>query len=137
MTVNKIQKMRYENRGFSLIELIMTIVIVGIVSIPLGLLLSRHYESIFISEDYHNAMNLARFEMERVRNMSYANIITASFSNYQGANYDVVRTVTFVQGTALTAESLKRVLVQVRKSGTLTIIFSSNTFIARNVSYGL
>ncbi len=121
-------------KGFSLIELVMTIIVIGIVAVPLGLLVSRHYASVFVSQDYHTAMNLARFEMERVKKMSYANVVTATT---QRSGYDLITTVTFVQGTALTPESLKRVVIDVRKTGTVPIIYSLATYRARNVTYGL
>jgi len=124
-------------RGFTLIELIMTIVVVSIIAIPLTLFLGQHVVSVVQSEDYTMTVDLARHEMERVKNLAYANVVSASFSNYQGYNYDVTRTVSFTQGTALTPESLKFVRVDVRKSGSATILFSLVTYLARNVIYGV
>jgi len=124
-------------RGFTLIELIMTIVVVSIVAIPLSLFLGQHVTSVVQSEDYTMAADLARREMERVKNMAYANVVSASFLNYQGYNYDITMTVSFAQGTALTPESLKLVRVDVRKSGSATVIFSLVTYLARNVIYGV
>lgn len=125
------------NKAFTLIEFVMTIVIVGIIAAPLGLLIGQQFESVFVSREYHEAMNLARFEMERVKKMSYANIITASFTNYQGHPYDIMRTVSFVQGNAGSTESLKQVTVDLRKTGSPAILFSLKTYIARNVLYGI
>lgn len=115
----------------------MTIVLVGIVSIPLALLVSQHIESVFRSEDYTITRNLARFEMEVVNNTAYANIVSASSPSYQGYNYDVTRTVSFAQGTALTSESLKQIRITVTRHGSATVLVSLVTYIARNVSYGL
>jgi len=53
-------------RGFTLIELIMTIVLVGIVSIPLSLLIAQHITSAAYSKDTTLAFNLARWDMEQV-----------------------------------------------------------------------
>lgn len=130
-------RLRLKNRGFTLVELIMTIVVVGIVAIPLSLLLSSHVQSVFDSGDYTIANNLARFEMEAVNNLAYADIVSANFTNYQGYSYDIVRTVNYAQGSGSAAESLKRVVVQVRKSGDPTILVSLVTYIARNVRFGL
>ena len=123
--------------GVTLVELIMTIVVVGIISIPLALLLKQHVQSAFQSQDYSSAVNLARFEMERVKKMSYNNIVTASFSNYQGYAYDVIRTVSYAQGNAASAESMKQVQVDVRKTGSATNLVSLSTYITRNVLYGI
>jgi len=124
-------------KGFTLIELIMTMVVVSIIAVPLALLLGQHVTSVFQSEDYTMAADLARYEMERVKNMAYANVVSANFPNYQGYNYDVARTVSFVQGTALTPESLKFVRIDIRKSGSAAVLFSLVTYLARNVIYGV
>ena len=126
-----------QKQGFTLVELIMTIVVVGIISIPLSLLVSQHINSIAQSEDYGMAINLARFEMENVKNLNYANIVSGSFPNYQGYSFDITRTVSFVQGNGASAESLKLVQVDVNRSGSAAILFTLKTYIARNVIYGL
>ena len=128
-----------KRQGFTLIELIMTIVVVSICAIPLSLLVSQHITSVFQSEDYTMAINLGRFEMEKVNNMSYANIVSGSFSNYQGYSYDITRTVSYAPGggSGATAESLKKVQVDVKKAGSAIVIVSFVTYIAKNVLYGL
>ena len=128
---------RNKLKGFTLIELVMTIVVVGIMAVPLSLLVSQHTQSVFQSADYTAALNLARGEMEKVNNMAYANIASASFSNYQGYNYDLNRTVAYVQGSAATAESLKQITVSLTQHGKVTVLLSLVAYIAKNVSYGL
>ncbi len=115
----------------------MTIVVVGIVAIPLSLFICQQITSAYQSQDNSMATHLARFEMERVKKMSYNSIVTATFPNYQGYAYTVVRTVAFVQGNAGSAESMKSVRVQVNKTGSATILVDTLTYITRNVSYGL
>lgn len=117
----------------------MTIVVTSIVAIPLSLMLSQHMVSVFVSKDYTMAVNLARFEMEIVNNMNYANIAigTINVPNYQGYNYDVARTVTFNQGNSTTPESLKKIQVDVKKSGSAIVLVSLVTYRAANVNYGL
>lgn len=126
---------RLRREGFTLIELVMTIVVLGIVSLPLSLLLGRHIQSVFISEDYTTALNLARFEMEKVNNMTYNSIASRNFPNYRGYSYDLTRTVTYAQGSDSSAERLKRIIVEVRKSGGPEILTSMVTYIARNIIY--
>ena len=124
-------------RGFTLIELVMTMIIVSIVSIPLSLLIGAHIESVFLSERDVMAENLACREMEKVNNMTYANIATAGFSNYEGYAYDLTRTVTYVQGDGASVESLKKIQVEVKKAGETNVITRSVTYLAKNVAYGI
>ena len=121
-------------KGFTLIELVMTIVIVSIISIPISLLVSRHFETVFESGDYTVAMNLARFEMEKVNNMNYA-IIGSGNSSMGG--YDIIRTMSYAQEDAFSLESVKRIQVDVQKAGSGSTFFSLVTHIAKNVSYGI
>lgn len=125
------------NKGFTLIELLMTIVVVGIVAVPLSLMLSRHIESAFASTDYTTAVNLARFEMEKMNNADYADIGSDNFSNYEGYDYDVTRVVTYAQGNAASQESLKKITVEVKKSGSAISLISLVTYIAKNIRYGV
>ena len=122
--------------GFTLIERIMTIVVVAIVCIPLSLLLSQHIRSLFQSEALTTARQLARFEMEKVNNMGYTSINSDS-SVYAGYDYDVTRTVTYRYGSEGSDESLKKITVEVNKSGSAEVLVSLVTYLAKNVSYGL
>ena len=124
-------------KGFTLIELIMTIVVIAIIAIPLALLVMEHLSSTLRSEDYTMAVNLARFEMENIKNLNYANIVSGSFPNYQGYSFDITRTISFAQGSGATPESLKLVQVDVNRSGSAAILFTLKTYIAQNVAYGL
>ena len=124
-------------RGFTLVELIMTIVVVSAVAVPLSLLVGQHLESLVQSQDYTAAVNLARLEMEKVNNLSYGNIISASFSPYSGTNYDVTRTVTYAQGGAATPESMKKIVVEVKPAGGTDVLASLVTYLTKNVTYGI
>ena len=130
-------RLRLNKRSFTLIELVMAIIVVGVVAIPLSILIGEHIPAVFQSEDYAMALNLARYEIEVVNNLAYTSILDASYLNYQGYNYDVTRTVTYAQGSAVTAESMKKITVNVMKSGSAQTIVSLMTYVARNVSYGL
>ena len=129
-----IRKLRH--KAFTLIELVMTIIVVGIIAIPLSITLVKHVEAMFRSQDETKAVNVGRWDMEIMRNTAYANIITASFPNYRATGYAIIRTVSFVQGNSSSAESLKSVKVDVTRTGSPEILASFTTYIARNVSFG-
>ena len=124
-------------KGFTLIEIIMTIVVIGIVAVPLSLFIFENVKSTMQSEEYSLAINLARMDMERIYNTSYANIVSATFPGYQGYKFDVQRTVSFAAGSSISAESLKLVRVTVTDPGDSSPSITFVTYIARNVSYGL
>ena len=124
-----------KRKSFTLIELIMTIVIVGIVAIPISLTLARNITSSSQSSDMSMAIMLGRLEMETAGNISYAALSSASFPNYKGYNFDVTRVVSFTHGAAASAESTKQVLVQVKKAGSAVVLAEFNTYITKNVAY--
>ena len=115
----------------------MTIVVVGLIAVPLSLSLTAQVQGMVKSGSYTAALNLARFEMERVNNLAYAGITSASFPNYQGYPYNVDRSVTYVQGNDSSAESLKQVTVNVTQPGSSAVLISLTVYIAKNVSHGL
>lgn len=117
----------------------MTIVVVGIISVPLSLFVVRIANSAFQSRDHALGVNLARLEMEKVYNTPYASLTigTTNFSNYQGYSYNVARTVAYVFGNDAAAESLKLVTVTVTRPTDSQIVGKLMTQIAKNVAYGL
>ncbi len=123
--------------GLTLVELIMTIVVVSILAIPLALLLREHIEGAFQSQDDTTALNLARKEMETVKNMSYDNILIGNFNLPPEQGFDKERRVRYVQGSGSTQERLKEIRVNIRRSGDPSVLFSLVTYLARNVSYGI
>jgi len=132
-----LKKVFPKKNGFTLIELVMTIVVTSIIAIPLSLLLMQHIQSTFLSEDYTMAVELGRYDMEQVNKippigLNWANIVSANYSLY---NYDIIRTVTVIANTP--PERLKKIQVDVRKTGSATVIVTFITYIAQNVNYGL
>lgn len=125
--------------GLTLVELIMTIVVLGIVAIPISLFISRNTESVFYCEDLTIALNLARWEMEKINNTDYGKIAIGTFlsPDYPEYNYGVTRIVAYAQGDANSKESLKKITVEVKKTGDMNVLVSLVTYIAKNVSYGL
>ena len=133
----KLTRVFPRNRSSTLVELIMTIVVVGIVALPISVTLAKHVQSVFVSQDYTSALNLARFEMDKMLNTAYLGITSQAFSNYQGYAYDLTTTVTYAFGTALTAESVKLVSISVTKAGSATGLVTLKTYITKNVIWGL
>lgn len=125
-----------QQRGFTLIELIMTLIVVGIISVPLSVLLLRHVQSTSQSNDYTMAIGLGQHEMEQVKKMPYASIASLTTTPYLGYNYTVVRTVVVVPGGSV-SENLKQVTVNVSRFGSAAVLVSFVTYIAQNVLYGV
>ena len=116
----------------------MTIIVVGIVSIPLSLLLSQHIQSTFQSEDLTITRQLARLEMEKVNNMDFASIIDEgdkNFSPYEGYNYYLTRDVELVDSSG--GESIISITVEVTRQGDSEVLIRLITYIVDNISIGI
>lgn len=113
----------------------MTIVVVGIVALPISITLAKHTQSVFLSQDMTMAINLARFDLAQMNNTAYASIVSATLNNYQTYPYTLTRTVSFINGTALTAESTVKVTVQVTQPGSATELAKLVTYISKNIRY--
>lgn len=110
----------------------MTIVVVGIAALPISITLAKHVQSVFLSQDMTMATNLARFDLEQMNNTAYTSIGAGSYTNY---SYVLTRTFSFVNGTALTTESTKKITVEVTKSGSTTVLVKLVTYISKNIRY--
>ena len=130
----RLRKLFRKKSAVTLIELIMTIVVVGIVALPLSVTLSKHVQSVFVSQDYTLALDLARFEMEKVLNTAYVSISSVTTNNYQGYTYDVATTVA---ETVSGAQAYKLVSISVTKSGSATVLVTLKNYIVKNVTWGL
>ena len=133
----QVRKCFRNKKAFTLIELVMTIIVVGIVAVPLSMLIGQHIESVFVSEDEVMSRQFARSELEKVNNLPFANIVNLTTPSYEGYNYTVYRIVSFAQGNNASAESLKKITVNVTKTGSADALISLVTYIAKNVVYGL
>ena len=114
----------------------MAIVVSTIVAIPLSLMIRQHVISLNDIQEDSMGIELARYDMERVKNTAYASLSvgTTNFSNYQSYPYDISRTIAMQLGTANAAESLKRIQVDVKKAGSSTIFYSLYSYIVKNVT---
>jgi type II secretory pathway pseudopilin PulG len=134
----KFFKLFRKNKSFTLIELVMTIVVVGIVALPISITLSKHVQSVFDSQNYTLALDLARFKMEEFINTAYASIaVGTTVSNYSGyVSYDVTSVVTLVTETSPGTETYKTISISVAKTGSGTPLITLKTYIA-NAIWGL
>jgi hypothetical protein len=112
----------------------MTIVVVGIVAIPISITLSQQVQSVFQSQDLTMADNLARFDLEQMNNTAYASIAATSITNYQGYGYYLDRAVSLVNPLVI-GESTKKVTVLVKKSSSSPILVKLVTYISNNIRY--
>jgi prepilin-type N-terminal cleavage/methylation domain-containing protein len=126
---------RHRPKGFTLIELIMTIVVVGIAALPISITLAKHVQSVFLSQDMTMATNLARFDLAQMNNTAYASVVSVTLNNYQGYPYTLTRTVSFINGTALTVESTIKVTAQVSSPGSAVVLAKLVTYISKNLRY--
>jgi len=132
----KLARLFPKKSGFTLIELIMTIVVVGIIALPVSITLARQIQSVFISQDYTIALDLARFEMENVLNTAYASIAvgTTNSANYQGYAYDLT---TVVSETVSGSQAYKTISVSAKKAGSATVLVTLKNYLTKNVTWGL
>jgi hypothetical protein len=117
-------------------ELIMTMVVMGLACMPLALLIRGHIDAAQASTRTNAAVHLARLEMETVNALSFGAVTSSQHAKYRGFPYDVYRSVSYVYGNDAAPEALKKVIVEVRPSGEKTPVVSLITYIARNVAYG-
>jgi len=124
-------------RGFTLIELVITILIISLFVAGIAMIMQQIAVDLVISGDTVKALGLARLEMSKINNLSYSdptlshpyNVTT---SNYEGSVYDLNRRVRYVVGTS---KNLKKVTVSVYPSGTSDILSSLTTYVA-DIDFG-
>jgi len=125
-------------RSFTLIEIIITFVLVGIVMVPLGLMSMEYMRSIVFTRDSHVVEGLARLEMSKINNLGFTDVTLANgynntTSSYEGYDYDLRRTVNDVAGWS---SNLRQVQVRVFPSGESNIhLINLITYVA-DVSFG-
>lgn len=124
--------------SFTIIEMIVVIVLLGLTLIPLGMMAMEYLRGTFYSRDLAVAEGLAKTELSKVNNVAFSDPTLAdgydnTTINYEGQPYDLRRTVTLVPGTA---NALKQVQVRVYPTGDLgKHLVNITTFVA-NVSFG-
>lgn len=129
--------MRKTDKGYSLIEALLLIVLVSIFILFVAKFFSEHTRALALADNLTQAMNLARLEMTKVDNLSFTDPTLAdgyntTTSNYEGYRLDLNRSVDIVAGTN---NNLKKVEVKVYESGTTTQLAKLAGY-AANVSFG-
>jgi len=120
-------------RGFTLVELVVTILIVSMFVAGIAMIMQQVVVGLAFSGDSVKALSLARLEMSKVNNLVYlldstlADGYDFTTTNYDGSVYDLNRTVDYV---ADTSNKLKEVNVSVYPTGTTDILISLTTYVA-------
>jgi len=123
--------------SFTLIEIVMTIVVLGIIAVPVGIMSIEYMQSIAYSREIVIAEGLAKTEIAKINNLSYSDVTLADAydntnANYEGYTLDVRREVDYVAGSS---NNLKNVIVTVYRGGTTTLLAKVVTYVA-SVSFG-
>ena len=87
-------------RGFTLLEVITTIVIAAIVMIPIAFVLIEYARATVYAETLTQTTNLTRLEMAVIGNIDYGNLNSQTSANYAGSGFDLQRVVSYVSGTS-------------------------------------
>lgn len=109
----------------------MAIVVMGILFSPLALMISQYWQSVNLARQMSYAVNLANFEIERAKTNISGAAIPVQFG------FNVTRNIVYIAGNAASAESLRQVSVEVRKVGDPDLLVRLDTYIAKNVGYGI
>jgi len=129
------------NRGISLIELIMAIVIGGIIFLSVSLTYKQIYESIADNIIISRAVKLSEREFSIIYNIPYGDITLANgynhiTNNYGNSGLNLRRTVSYEAGTDVSAQSMKRIAVTIYKTGSSEVFMRLVTIRTKNVRFG-
>jgi hypothetical protein len=110
-----------------------TLVVLGIVMIPVGAMSLEYMRGIVYSRELGVAEALAKIEVSKINNLAYDDPTLAdgydhTFTSYEGYAYDVRRTVSYVD-QGLWGTNLKKVRVRVYPSN------DSNNALANFITY--
>lgn len=133
MVLLEIPRCRVKSKkGVTLVELIMAMVILGLVAIPMSLMIGAQLRGMITATDFTAAGNLARREMERLHNISYASVADGSIAS--GA-YTVSWIVAIVAGAG--GAERKDITLTARRTGTSDLPVTIYGSITKDVTYGL
>lgn len=124
--------------SFTLIEIIITIVLVGLALIPLSIMALEYVRGTFYSRDLGVVEGLAKDELSKVNSLAFSDpTLTDGYdnitSNYQGYPFDLRRSVNIVSGMN---NALKQVQVRIYPAGDLSRQLVNITTFVANTSFG-
>ena len=135
-----------------MVELALTIGLLGIIGIPTGLLLHQHMWAALGSQDSVVATQLAQYEMEYLDSFNdfftspaidcpSGRPVTTVIPLYKGYPYDLTRQVSCVLGeccsTATTQQGVKRLQVTVTKAGSSDPLARLISYRTKHVLFGM
>lgn len=136
-------------RALTLIELVLTISLAGLLGIPTGGLVTEHLRVAMTSRDSTMALQLARQELERLDGLQRAAgqeffvdlpLGTTTTLNYRGSPYTLTRAITCAAGnctsTALANQGLKRIEVVVTRPGSPAQLAKLISYRTKHVWFG-
>jgi len=127
----------FMKRGFSLIEIIITILIIAIFVSVIASVFQEIVKGLGFSGDTVKALSLARLELSKVNNLKFTDSTLAdgynnTTSNYESSSYDLNRAVSIVPSTS---NNLKKVIVSVYSATTTNILAKLATYVA-DINFG-
>ncbi len=139
--LNTIKLFEKFKRGYTLVELIITIVIASIIITSVAMGYRQIVEAIVRSGEFSKAINLSEREFSIINSLPYndstlANGYDNTTTNYANSGYDLRRRVNYVKGNDSMPQSLKRIIVDVYKPSNPNPILEVATYRANNVTYG-
>ena len=140
-------------RGLTLVELVVSISVAGLIGIPVGMILSEQLEAALRARHQTVAMNLARYEMERLDSLNdfcHADLTVNSPSgiplgSYLGYPYTLTRIVWCQPGSNCASNcasplnannGIKRIEIQVTKSGSTNVLATLISYRTKYVLFG-
>ena len=133
-------------KGFTLIELVITIVVIAVLSIPVSLMLTEYIYGLYYETGLTYAYQVLQLEMERIFNYYYGQ----NFKNLHEGTYsssdiipvedpvsrdypiDVEIVVAFEEGNLDSEESLKKIIIYAKNSNDGSVIVSAACLMAKN-----
>lgn len=115
------KKFLLNNRGFTLVELIVASALLVIVLVPLFTTLTESYMHLRMTDDYHKATFFLQQKAEELRSSSFDGLSNQNFTSYQGSKYDLIQTVTDVEDMKDSDNNIviKKVVLEIKKGDRL------------------
>jgi len=125
-------------KAITLIELIITIVLISIFILPTAKLFQQAIETLNYCNNSAMANNLLRMEMSVINNLAYSDpTLSDGYNNtetdYQGYGFILRRQVSIV---ADTTNAIKMVLVSVLRPAGNEVIVQAATYVGQNIVFG-